>query len=133
MEKDDFKYQLSFGDDVFGGPRWRDLVGAQKADGYVKSGAVPVMLDADGRPIKRNFVHVEDLIAAILRAIDHPAARQQTFNVCMDEPVDYGELGAYLRETRGPPSRSPSPRRTARPGWTTPRPSSCSAGVPGTI
>src|SRR3954451_11996990 len=24
MEKDDFKYQLSFGDDVFGGPRWRD-------------------------------------------------------------------------------------------------------------
>ncbi len=28
MEKDDFKYQLSFGEDVFGGPRWRDLVGA---------------------------------------------------------------------------------------------------------
>ena len=27
MEKDDFKYQLSFGEDVFGGPRWRDLVG----------------------------------------------------------------------------------------------------------
>ena len=101
MEKDDFKYQLSFGDDVFGGPRWRDLVGAPAADGYVKSGAVPVMLDADGRPIKRNFVHVNDLIAAILRAIDHPAARRQTFNICMDEPVDYGELGAYLQETRG--------------------------------
>ena len=29
MEKDDFRYQLSFGDDVFGGPRWRDLVGAR--------------------------------------------------------------------------------------------------------
>ncbi len=104
MEKDDFKYQLSFGEDVFGGPRWRDLVGAQAADGYVKSGAVPVMLDADGRPIKRNFVHVDDLVAAILRAIDHPAARRQTFNICMDEPVDYGELGAYLLETRGLPS-----------------------------
>ena len=25
MEKDDFKYTLSFGEDVFGGPRWRDL------------------------------------------------------------------------------------------------------------
>jgi nucleoside-diphosphate-sugar epimerase len=36
MEKDDFKYQLSFGEDVFGGPRWRDLVGAEKADGYAK-------------------------------------------------------------------------------------------------
>src|SRR5574338_162036 len=32
MEKDDFKYQLSFGEDVFGGPRWRDLVGAAQAD-----------------------------------------------------------------------------------------------------
>ena len=32
MEKDDFKYQLSFGDDVFGGPRWRDLVGPEQAD-----------------------------------------------------------------------------------------------------
>ena len=88
MEKDDFKYQLSFGEDVFGGPRWRDLVGAQAADGYVKSGAVPVMLDADGHPIKRNFVHVEDLIAAIQRAIDQTPARRQTINNSMDEPVD---------------------------------------------
>ncbi|MFL5304098.1 MAG: NAD-dependent epimerase/dehydratase family protein [Polyangia bacterium] len=101
MEKDDFKAQLSFGDDVFGGPRWRDLVGAQAADDYVKSGAVPVMLDPDGRPVKRNFVHVDDLISAIFCAIDHPAARRQTFNICMDEPVDYGELAGYLRETRG--------------------------------
>src|SRR5690349_23911769 len=31
MEKDDFRYQLSFGEDVFGGPRWRDLVGAERA------------------------------------------------------------------------------------------------------
>ena len=48
MEKDDFKYSLSFGEDVFGGPRWRDLVGAQRADEYLKSGAVPLMLDPKG-------------------------------------------------------------------------------------
>jgi hypothetical protein len=36
MEKDDFRYQLSFGEDVFGGPRWRDLVGAEQADAYVE-------------------------------------------------------------------------------------------------
>jgi nucleoside-diphosphate-sugar epimerase len=101
MEKDDFKYQLSFGEDVFGGPRWRDLVGPEKADAYLKSGAVPVMLDPDGRPVKRNFVHVDDLVEAIALAIDHPKARQQTFNVCMDEPVDYGALGAYLAASRG--------------------------------
>src|SRR5258705_652137 len=74
MEKDDFKYQLSFGEDVFGGPRWRDLVGAKKADEYIRSQTVPVMLDDDRKPIKRNFVHVEDLVSAILSAIDAPAA-----------------------------------------------------------
>ncbi len=104
MEKDDFKAQLSFGDDVFGGPRWRDLVGVEAAEGYVRSGAVPVMLDPGGKPVKRNFVHVEDLVSAILLAIDHEKARQQTFNICMDEPVDYGELAAYLETTRGLPS-----------------------------
>jgi UDP-glucose 4-epimerase len=104
MERDDFKYQLSFGEDVFGGPRWRDLVGAAQADEYVKKGTVPVLQDADGRPVQRNFVHVEDLVSAILLAINHPKARQQTFNICMDEPVDYGALGAYLTESRGLPT-----------------------------
>src|SRR5437868_3088639 len=31
MEKDDFKFQLSFGPDVFGGPRWCELVGPEAA------------------------------------------------------------------------------------------------------
>lgn len=104
MEKDDFKYQLSFGEDVFGGPRWRDLVGAEQADAYARTGTVPVMLDSQGIPVKRNFVHVDDLVSAILLAIDHPKARQQLFNICMDEPVDYGEVGRYLSETRGLPT-----------------------------
>ena len=104
MEKDDFRYQLSFGEDVFGGPRWRDLVGAEQADAYVQQDAVPVMLDEEGRPVKRNFVHVEDLVDAILAALDQPVARRQTFNICMDEPVDYGELGAYIAESRGLPT-----------------------------
>jgi nucleoside-diphosphate-sugar epimerase len=101
MEKDDFRYQLSFGDDVFGGPRWRDLVGAAKADELIRTRAVPVMLDPDGLPVKRNFVHVDDLVSAILLALDHRKARRETFNICMDEPVDYGELGNYLNQTRG--------------------------------
>ncbi len=104
MEKDDFKYQLSFGEDVFGGPRWRDLVGAQLADEYVRTQTIPVMLDPDGKPVKRNFVHVEDLVSALLLAIDHPAARQQLFNISMNEPVDYGEMSRYLTESRGLPS-----------------------------
>jgi UDP-glucose 4-epimerase len=104
MEKDDFKYQLSFGPDVFGGPRWGDLVGPVKAAEYIRAKAVPIMLDPEGRPVKRNFVHVDDLVTAILTVLDHPAARQQTFNIAMDEPIDYGELGAYLTATRGLPT-----------------------------
>ena len=47
---------------------------------------------------------MNDLVSAILCAIDHPAARQQTFNIAMDLPVDYGELGAYLAKSRGLPT-----------------------------
>ncbi len=104
MAKDDFKYTLSFGEDVFGGPRWRDLVGAKRADEYMKSGTVPVMLDPKGKPVQRNFVHVSDLVKAIRRALDQPKAHQQTFNICMDEPVDYRHVADYLKETRGLPS-----------------------------
>ncbi len=104
MEKDDFKYQLSFGEDVFGAPVWKDYVDAESARCYVESGAVPVMLDPEGNPVKRNFVHVRDLVDAIIVALDHPKARQQLFNIAMDEPVDYGDLARYLERTRGLPS-----------------------------
>jgi UDP-glucose 4-epimerase len=104
MEKDDFKYQVSFGNDVFGGDRWRDYVGADKADEYIRTNAVPVLLNAAGTPLKRNFVHVDDLVTAICAAIDTPSAHQQTFNICMNEPVDYGALGDYLQRTRSYPT-----------------------------
>jgi len=104
MEKDDFKYHLSFRKDVFGGPSWRDLVGARQADTYVQTQTIPIMLDPDGQPVKRNFVHVEDLVSAILLALDNARARQQLFNICMDEPVDYGDVAAYLAANRGLPS-----------------------------
>src|SRR6476620_3980213 len=100
MEKDDFRYTMSFGDDLFGGPDWKSMVPPDVADQCRKNGTVPLLRDADGRPLKRNFVHVEDLVEAILVALDHPAARNELFNICMDEPVDYGELAEYLRRTR---------------------------------
>jgi len=84
MERDDFKYTLSFGEDVFGGPRWRDLVGVEVANRYWELGTIPVMCDPGGQPVKRNFVHVEDLVSAILCALDNPKAARQTFNICMD-------------------------------------------------
>lgn len=104
MEKDDLKYTLSFGNDLFGGPNWREMVGDASADRYQQSQTIPLMMAADGKPMKRNFVHVEDLARAILAALDNSSANQQLFNICMDEPLDYGEVAAYLKQTRGLPS-----------------------------
>jgi len=104
MEKDDFKFSLSFGEDVFGGPRWRDFVDKETADEYAKANTVPLMLDPKGNPVKRNFVHVSDLVESIVLALDHPNARQQIFNICMDEPVNYRQVADYLNETRRLPS-----------------------------
>ncbi len=101
MEKDDFKYSLSFGEDVFGGPRWRDLVGTARADEYIKQQTVPLMLDPEGKPVKRNFVHLSDLVQSMILVLDHPKVQQQTFNICMDEPVDYQRVADYLFKTRG--------------------------------
>ena len=101
MEKDDFRYTLSFGDDVFGGPDWKTMVPADEARRYAEAGTVPLLRDADGRPLRRNFVHVDDLVSAILAAIDNPRAHRQLFNICMDRPVDYGEVAAHLARTRG--------------------------------
>jgi nucleoside-diphosphate-sugar epimerase len=101
QDKDDFRYSLSFGDDVFGGPAWKDLVPPADAKRYAADGTVPCLHDADGQPLKRNFVHVADLVQAMLAALDNPKARQELFNVSMNRPVDYGEVAAYLKATRG--------------------------------
>ena len=101
MEKDDFKFTLSFGPDQFGGPDWDSLIAPALRAEYAKTNAVPVLIAGDGLPLKRNFVHLDDLVGAILASIDHPAARQQLFNIAMTEPVDYAAMGAHLEATRG--------------------------------
>jgi nucleoside-diphosphate-sugar epimerase len=101
MEKDDFRYTLSFGDDLFGGPDWKTMVPPDIAEKCRREQTIPLLLDADGQPLKRNFVHVEDLVSAILAALDNPKAKAGLYNICMDEPVDYGEVARYLHSTRG--------------------------------
>jgi UDP-glucose 4-epimerase len=101
MEKDDFRYTLSFGDDVFGGPDWKTMVDPKTAEACMREGTIPLLQDAQGKPVKRNFVHVSDLVSAILLTLDNPVARGQLYNICMDEPVDYGFTAQYLEQTRG--------------------------------
>jgi UDP-glucose 4-epimerase len=106
MEKDDFRYTLSFGDDIFGGPDWKTMIPAERAAAARASGAVPLLLETDGTPVKRNFVDVDDLVDAIIRALTAPAARQRLYNICMDEPVDYAAVAEHLARTRGLPAEA---------------------------
>lgn len=101
MEKDDFRYTLSFGDDQFGGPVWRELVPTADAERYHAAQTIPVLHDVDGRPLRRNFVHASDLVSAMLIALTHERAGGELFNICMTRPVDYGEVAEYLSQTRG--------------------------------
>ncbi|MEQ9038532.1 MAG: NAD(P)-dependent oxidoreductase [Silicimonas sp.] len=100
MEKDDFRCALSFGEDQFGGPPWTDFMDATAVAESARAGMIPMVLDRDGAALRRNFVHVDDLVNAVLAALDNPAAHQQTFNISMDRPVDYGEVAAHLKHTR---------------------------------
>ena len=100
MEKDDFRFALSLGEDQFGGPPWAELIDETRVADGVRKAAVPLMLSASGAPLKRNFVHVDDLVSAITAAIGNPSARQSLFNIAMDEPVDYGAVATYLAKTR---------------------------------
>ena len=99
MEKDDFRHALSF-DAQFGGPAWSELLPEAEIARAARGKVVPLLLDQRGEPLRRNFVHVSDLVTAILAALDNPAAEGQLFNIAMDEPVDYGRVADRLVRTR---------------------------------
>lgn len=100
MEKDDFRHVLSFRDQ-FGGPPWSEFLGAAEIARLAQVDAVPLLWDAHGLPLRRNFVHVSDLVRAILVALDNPAASGELFNIAMAEPVDYAHAAAHLQASRG--------------------------------
>lgn len=96
MEKDDFRFALSFGHDQFGGPPWTDFLSEGEVDGHREAGRVPVLLDRTSASLKRGFVHVDDLVTAILTALHNPKARRETFNISMNRPVDYATVAEHL-------------------------------------
>lgn len=100
MEKDDFRHALSFRDQ-FGGPPWQDLMSPEALAQARMNDGVPLLIDRNGRPLKRSFIHVRDLVSAIMLALVMPAARAQLFNVAMNEPVDYGAAASMAEERFG--------------------------------
>ncbi|KRA47726.1 NAD-dependent epimerase/dehydratase family protein [Devosia sp. Root635] len=100
MEKDDFRHVLSFRSQ-FGGPSWHEFFSTAEVERLAQLDAVPLLWDATGLPLRRNFIHVSDLVRAILAALDNPAAAGELFNIAMTEPVDYARAAAHLQASRG--------------------------------
>ncbi|EHS53171.1 NAD-dependent epimerase/dehydratase [Rhizobium sp. PDO1-076] len=96
MEKDDFRYAFELGEDQFGGPSWSSLIAADELAILKEQRGVPAMRDAGGDYLKRSFIHVDDLVKAMLAALDNPVAFGELFNVAMDRPVDYGDVADLL-------------------------------------
>lgn len=100
MEKDDFRYAFELGADQFGGPPWESLMDRDALETLRQDRAFPAMRDNRGTYLQRSFIHVDDLVKAILAALDNPAAYGELFNVAMNAPVDYGAV-ADLMEASG--------------------------------
>lgn len=96
MEKDDFRYAFELGDDQFGGPSWSSLIAPDELAVLKDQRGVPAMRDVRGEYLKRSFIHVDDLVKAMLAALDNPDAFGELFNVAMDRPVDYGDVAELL-------------------------------------
>ncbi len=101
MEKDDFRYAMSFGEDQFGGPNWDDLMSKADRKTYAAGKYIPLMKDVNGDPLRRNFIHVDDLVGAILKALGNPVSYGETYNICMNEPVNYAQMAAYAKQLYG--------------------------------
>jgi len=101
MEKDDFRFALKAGKTQFGGPDWSELLAPAEHARLVEEELVPVMMDFEGQPLRRNFVHVSDVVSGIITALANDATRGELFNISMDVAVNYAEVADYLRETRG--------------------------------
>ncbi|MBL1421597.1 MAG: NAD(P)-dependent oxidoreductase [Alphaproteobacteria bacterium] len=100
MEKDDFKHVLKFDETQFGGPEWTNYISKKQIEKNIEKNTIPLMLDINNDPLKRNFIHISDLAKAIIAAIDEPKAHQQLFNISMDEPINYAKVAKYLNQTR---------------------------------
>ena len=62
-----------------------------------------------------NIINVEDAAEAVLKAVEnHEAGLGRIFNVCDDEPVQYGELVSYIADTLGARKPMRVPRIVAK-------------------
>jgi dTDP-L-rhamnose 4-epimerase len=65
----------------------------------LEAGDVPRVFEDGGQ--MRDFVHVDDVAAANVAAVDHPPDGFDAFNVCSGRPISINEVATELCEARG--------------------------------
>ncbi|MBN8420739.1 MAG: NAD(P)-dependent oxidoreductase [Verrucomicrobia bacterium] len=76
-----------------------------------KQERIPILTDANGAPLRRHIVHVDDVMQAFDRMIDNLSALGQTFNIAGPSAFDYRSAADYLSKQLGVPTvEIPSPK-----------------------
>jgi nucleoside-diphosphate-sugar epimerase len=65
---------------------------------------IPILMDADGVPLRRHIVHIDDVMQAFDRMLGNDAALGQSFNIAGPAPFDYRVAAEYLSEKMSIPT-----------------------------
>lgn len=65
---------------------------------------IPILLDAQGVPLRRHIVHIDDVMQAFGKMLDEPAAIGQSFNIAGPAPFNYRVAAEYLSSRLGIPT-----------------------------
>lgn len=76
-----------------------------------KQERIPILLDANERPLRRHIVHIDDVVQALDRMLGNPSAFGQAFNIAGPSAFDYRVAANYLSAKLGVPTvEIPCPR-----------------------
>ncbi len=65
---------------------------------------IPILLDAQGNPLTRHIVHIDDVMQGLERMLGNPAASGEDFNIAAPAPFDYRTAAELLSEKLGLPT-----------------------------
>lgn len=72
----------------------------------VKAGQerIPILTNAQGTPLRRHIVHIDDVMQGFGKMLGNPAANGQAFNIAGPSCFDYRVAAGYLSEKLGIPT-----------------------------
>ncbi|MHC4915137.1 MAG: NAD-dependent epimerase/dehydratase family protein [Planctomycetota bacterium] len=105
MDGNDFVRHMRVRGKSFGAPKWsKYLSPEQEKELPPGEERIPIGVKADGTPIVRHIVHVRDVAASFLLALERAKTAGQTYNIAAPEAFAYDEAAGLLSEKTGTPT-----------------------------